>query len=39
VQVRCPRCERHVQWRGDTVRKHVARCAEADVTSINISKI
>jgi hypothetical protein len=37
VQIRCPRCRRHVPWRGERAAEIVRRLATAGVSSLDIS--
>jgi hypothetical protein len=39
VHVRCPRCRRHVQWRGERARDIVQRLAAAGVSQLDISRV
>jgi hypothetical protein len=37
AQMRCPRCGRHVQWRGDRAREVIRAFNRAGITTIDIS--
>jgi hypothetical protein len=39
VQIRCPRCRRHIEWRHETATKVITRLHEAGMDRIDVSHL